>query len=110
MKKLYYTIGEVSELTGVEPHVIRYWETVFNELKPLKKSGKRSYTEKNIETILELKVLIKDLKYSTAGAKKALREKQDGNANDKHIEPIPVDVIKDLTEARLLLKKIHDLL
>ncbi|MEX0890410.1 MAG: MerR family transcriptional regulator, partial [Balneolaceae bacterium] len=55
MKKLYYSIGEVSEITSVEPHVLRYWETIFDELSPRKnKAGNRTYKQEDITVILKL--------------------------------------------------------
>jgi len=73
MKKLYYSIGEVSDITEVEAHVLRYWETVFNELSPKKnKAGNRVYKENDIETVLKLKELIQEKKYSTEGAQQVL--------------------------------------
>lgn len=104
MKKLYYTIGEVSDITEVEAHVLRYWETIFKQLSPKKnKAGNRVYKEEDIETILKLKELIQEKKYSTEGAKKALkREKQGSNGKPK----VPVAVQKDLKEVKLFLKKL----
>lgn len=63
MKKLYYSIGEVSEITDVDAHVLRYWESVFDELNPKKnKAGNRTYKEQDIETIVKLKELIQEKK------------------------------------------------
>ncbi len=63
MKKLYYSIGEVSEISDVDAHVLRYWESVFDELRPKKnKAGNRTYKEQDIETILKLKELIQEKK------------------------------------------------
>lgn len=99
MKKLYYAIGEVSDITEVEAHVLRYWETVFDELSPQKnKAGNRTYKEEDIETILTLKELIQEKKYSTEGAQQVLA--QDGEPSD---ETVPVSVKKDLKEIRLFL-------
>ncbi len=104
MKKLYYSIGELSKLTDVEAHVLRYWETVFDSLNPQKnRAGKRIYTEKDIETVLQLRELIIEKKYSTAGAKKALRM-QNKEQNDS--EKIPVAVEKDLRQTKRLLEEI----
>jgi DNA-binding transcriptional MerR regulator len=65
MKKLYYSIGEISEITSVEPHVLRYWETIFKELSPRKnKAGNRIYREKDITFILQLRELIVEKKNS----------------------------------------------
>ena len=108
MKKLYYSIGEVTEITEVEPHVLRYWEKVFPQLSPSKnKAGKRVYTDKNIQTVLELKSLIKDKKYSTAGAKKALKQKSK-NPDIHEQENKRFALRKDLQEIKLLLKRIHE--
>lgn len=102
MKKLYYSIGEVSDITEVEAHVLRYWETVFDELNPKKnKAGNRVYKENDIETILKLKELIQEKKYSTEGAQQVLE--QDGVEDT---EKVPVSVKKDLKEIRLFLNKL----
>ncbi len=74
-EKLFYSIGEVSTMTGVEPYVLRYWESEFKLLHPSKRSsGQRSYQKKDIETILTIKHLLYDDLYTIAGAKKKLRE------------------------------------
>jgi DNA-binding transcriptional MerR regulator len=102
MKKLYYSIGEVNKITGVEPHVIRYWETIFPQLKPNKgRSGKRVFTQNDIKTILELKDLLKNRGYSTSGAKKLLSEKK----QEAKKEALPVEVERDLKEVKLFLEK-----
>lgn len=107
MKKIYYSIGEVSELTSVEPHVLRYWETVFKELNPKKnKAGNRTYRNKDIEIILKIRELVQEKKYSTAGAQRALREQKN---NDDRIA-LPVSIKKDLKEIRMFLEKLHDAL
>jgi len=99
MKKLYYSIGEVSDITEVEAHVLRYWETVFNELSPKKnKAGNRVYKENDIETVLKLKELIQEKKYSTEGAQQVLE-----NGGEELSKELPVSVKKDLKEIRLFL-------
>lgn len=103
MKKLYYSIGEVSKITDIEPHVLRYWETIFDDLNPRKnKAGNRNYKEEDITFILRLKELIQEKKYSTAGAKKIIEQGESENATSK--EPLPLDVQKDLKEVNLFLK------
>ena len=80
MKKLYYSIGEVSEITAIEPHVLRYWETIFDDLTPRKnKAGNRTYREEDLTFILRLKELIQKKKYSTAGAKKIIEQGEPKN-------------------------------
>jgi len=71
--KLFYKIGEVSRLTGVEPYVLRYWETEFAFLKPRKnRSGQRIYVKKDIETIRNIQRLLYQEKYTIAGVRKRL--------------------------------------
>src|SRR5512133_669597 len=72
--KLYFRIGEVSALLGVEPYVLRYWETEFPSLAP-KKSGKghRLYRRKDVELLLRIKHLLYEKKYTIEGARKALQ-------------------------------------
>ncbi len=104
MKKLYYSIGDVSEITSVEQHVLRYWETIFKELSPKKNSGgNRVYKESDIEVVLKLKTLIKEKKYSTKGAQQALEMEKSAQNGQREI---PVSLKRDLQEIRLFLNKI----
>jgi DNA-binding transcriptional MerR regulator len=106
IKKLYYSIGEVSQICDIEAHVLRYWETIFDTLKPTKnRAGKRMYTEADIKVIMELKVLIKDEKYSTAGAKKALNTR-DKSSQAPSKDPLPLDVSRDLREVKIFLESL----
>lgn len=74
MKKLYYSISEVSKITELEQYVLRYWETEFDQLKPAKNlAGNRIYTNKDIKLILYIKKLLRDEKYTIEGAKKLLK-------------------------------------
>jgi len=75
IKKLYYSISEVSKITDVEQYVLRFWENVFEQLRPQKnRAGNRIYTNKEIELILFIKGLLRDQKYTIEGAKKVLGE------------------------------------
>jgi DNA-binding transcriptional MerR regulator len=101
VKKLYYQIGEVTRMTGVKPHILRYWEEHFKELKPDKnRAGKRVYTDADIEVILRLKELLKDQKYTTAGARKAIRTQAEPAETEA---ALPVHVRRELQEIRLFL-------
>ena len=72
-EKIYYSIGEVGAITGLEPHVLRYWETEFSSLRPKKNNrGQRNYQKKDIELILHIKELLYNRKFTIAGARKAL--------------------------------------
>lgn len=75
LKKLYYSISEVSKLTGLEQYILRYWESEFEDLKPSKnRAGNRIYTNKDITLILKIKKLLRDEKYTIEGAKRILSE------------------------------------
>ena len=74
-KKVYYSIGEVCNLTGLKPHVLRYWETQFDVLNPTKnRAGNRVYRSKEIEVILLVKHLLYEQKYTIEGANNRLVE------------------------------------
>ena len=76
VKKLYYSIGEVSEMTGLKSYVLRYWETEFSQLKPPKnRAGNRTYRQKDIEVILNIKDLLYKKKFTIDGARVVLQEK-----------------------------------
>lgn len=71
--KRYYSIGEVSDLCAVKPHVLRYWEQEFPQLKPLKRGGnRRSYQYKDVLLIREIRHLLYDLGYTINGARQRL--------------------------------------
>ena len=71
--KLFYKIGEVSRIVGVEPYVLRYWETEFPFLKPRKnKSGQRVYIKKDVELLLMIKRLLYQERYTIEGVRKRL--------------------------------------
>jgi DNA-binding transcriptional MerR regulator len=73
IKKLYYSISEVSKITGLEQYVLRYWESEFPQLKPAKnRAGNRIYTNKDIKLINTIKDLLRDKKYTIEGAKMVL--------------------------------------
>jgi DNA-binding transcriptional MerR regulator len=74
-EKLYYKIGEVSEITGIEPYVLRYWESEFRIVSPSRTHSKqRLYRKKDLELILEIKKLLYEEKFTIAGAKKKLQK------------------------------------
>jgi DNA-binding transcriptional MerR regulator len=71
--KLFYKIGEVSRIVGVEPYVLRYWETEFSFLKPRKnKSGQRVYIKKDVELLLAIRKLLYQERYTIEGVRKRL--------------------------------------
>ena len=95
MKKLYYSISEVSRICDLEQYVLRYWETEFDQLKPAKNSsGNRIYTNKDIKMILLIKKLLKEEKYTIEGAKKILKNYNIGDESVERTDMKVVDVQK----------------
>ena len=75
LNKLYYSIGDVSEMTDLKQYVLRYWETEFHHLKPNKNSaGNRVYTPQDIENIKEIKNLLHEEKFTIKGARQHLKD------------------------------------
>jgi DNA-binding transcriptional MerR regulator len=98
--KLFYRIGEVSRLTGLEPYVLRYWETEFPQIKPDKGgSGQRLYKKKDLDTILQVKQLLYKDGYTIAGARKRLNGK-----GDRDIDTVIETAKKELREILEILK------
>ena len=75
--KLYFKIGEVADLVGVKPYVLRYWETEFSVVRPAKtRSQHRLYRRKDVETLLQIKRLLHDERFTIAGARRRLKALQ----------------------------------
>ncbi|MDX1438312.1 MAG: MerR family transcriptional regulator [Rubricoccaceae bacterium] len=85
IKKLYYSISEVSEMTELKPHVLRYWETEFSMLRPKKnRAGNRTYTASDIQLLETIKGLLRDDKYTLEGARQVLSQRiQTGKAKTR---------------------------
>src|SRR5580698_3978939 len=74
--KLYFRIGEVAGLVGVEPHVLRYWEREFRSIRPSKSAkGQRVYSRRDVENLLRVRELLYGQGFTIAGARKRLRER-----------------------------------
>lgn len=86
-RKAYYSIGEACELTGLKPHVLRYWETQFSALNPTKnRSGNRIYQQREIRLILLVKHLLYEEKYTIDGARQKLEKLRRGEGLEKTME------------------------
>jgi DNA-binding transcriptional MerR regulator len=71
--KLFYRIGDVSEITGIKPHILRYWEVEFSVLHPRKNdAGQRIYERRDVELVIEIKKLLYEQRYTISEAKKFL--------------------------------------
>ena len=100
IKKLYYSISEVSKITDLEQYVLRYWESEFDELKPQKnRAGNRIYTNRDIRLILYIKKLLRDERYTIEGAKQVLKSYTPETDTGEQLElidaPKPKAKIKD---------------
>ena len=87
IKKLYYSIGEVSKMTELKAYVLRYWETEFKQLKPAKnRAGNRTYRQSDIDLILYIKDLLYTKKFTIEGARHQLATKKDGKKEDVAVQ------------------------
>ena len=113
----YFSIGEVSRITQVKPYVIRYWETQFGVLRPPRRdSGQRKFTKKEVDTILRIKELLHEKRFTIVGAKRVLQQEARRGSNtqvklelaEPPMEANTADALrgarKDLEEALRLLK------
>lgn len=76
--KLYFRIGEVAELVGVEPHVLRYWEREFRAIRPTKSAkGQRVYSRRDVENLMRVRELLYGQRFTIAGAKRKLQQAPD---------------------------------
>jgi DNA-binding transcriptional MerR regulator len=85
--KLFYRIGEVSRISGLEQHVLRFWETEFPQIRPDKgKSKQRLYSKKDLDAILQVKQLLYKEGYTIAGARKKLNGREEQDISEASIE------------------------
>ena len=103
--KRYFTIGEVSDLCGVKPHVLRYWEQEFPQLQPVKRRGNRRYYQRHeVELIRTIRRLLYIEGYTISGAANRLREEKQNNSIHGPSKKLYNQVIAELTEISGLLK------
>ena len=109
--KIYFKIGEVSEIVGVEPYVLRYWETEFDLLRPSKAPSRhRLYKKRDVELLLEIKRLLYADGFSIDGARKKLKESKREEKDqlklplsDQKYRNALIKIKKDLESLRKLL-------
>jgi DNA-binding transcriptional MerR regulator len=103
--KRYFTIGEVSELCSVKPHVLRYWEQEFPQLKPVKRRGNRRYYQReDVLTIRQIRALLYDEGYTIGGARQRMSEGGAGLVAPEQIAAVIKETIEDLEDLLELLK------
>ncbi len=96
--KLYYRIGEVAELVGVEPHVLRYWEREFRTIRPTKSAkGQRVYSRRDVENLVLVRGLLYEQGFTIAGARRKLQE-------TRPERPHPIGLPKETRERLLALR------
>jgi DNA-binding transcriptional MerR regulator len=101
--KRYFTIGEVSELCAVKPHVLRYWEQEFPQLKPVKRRGNRRYYQReDVLTIRTIRSLLYEQGYTIGGARQRMTEEKDGTSAAT-VQADLQDAIRDLENVLELL-------
>ena len=106
--RLYYSISEVSDLVGVKPHVLRYWETQFKMLRPKKgRGGARMYRKRDIEVLFEIKQLLYDQRFTIAGARRRIL---DGRSEEKDQIELPFSRLDREETLRALRKDMEGLL
>ena len=100
--KRYFRIGEVSRMMGVEPYVLRYWESEFPQIRPSRAdSNQRTYQRKDLEIIFEIKRLLYDEKMTIEGARRKLKKQTEKNISvDQNVMN---EVKKDLQDLLKLL-------
>lgn len=108
-KKVYYSIGDVCDLSGLKPHVLRYWETQFSVLNPTKnRAGNRVYRQRDVEIVLLIKHLLYEEKYTIEGAnQKLVAMRSEGDLEEERHDVVAPDFLSgikaELEELRELL-------
>ncbi|WP_231864559.1 MerR family transcriptional regulator [Sorangium cellulosum] len=112
--KLYYRIGEVAGIVGVEPHVLRYWETEFRSIRPQKSAkGQRVYSRRDVETLLKVKELLYSHRFTIAGARRKLREggieppAPDAGASSEEVQRMRTALVEIRTEVIALMDELE---
>ena len=117
IKKLYYSIGEVSKMTGIKQYVLRYWETEFQILNPSKnRAGNRTYRMQDINTVKHIKSLLYEQKFTIKGAKQYLADQAKSDSKQGKVVSLNSNVDKEyllklktqLEEAVALIEKLKD--
>ena len=114
--KRYFTIGEVSELCGVKPHVLRYWEQEFTQLHPMKRRGNRRYYQHHeVLMVRRIRELLYDQGFTISGARNKLQELSGAGRRAATTEPDEEGALSDVQrlswhQVREELEAIHNLL
>jgi DNA-binding transcriptional MerR regulator len=100
--KLYFRIGEVSDLVGVKPYVLRYWESEFPDIKPSKsKSGQRLYKRRDVELLLRIRELLYEERFTINGARKRLKDFSRGDEREAEPEEVALELVEEVGPRQL---------
>ncbi len=103
-EKIYYSISEVSELTGIKPYVLRFWEKEFPSLRPKKnRAGNRSYQKKDIDAVNRIKHLLYEERHTIQGARNRLKDSKESvktgsDTENVELKSLLLEVRKELKE------------
>lgn len=104
----FFRIGEVARLAGVEPYVLRFWETEFPMLRPTKsQTGQRLYRRSDVEIVLQIRTLLYEQGFTIAGARKHIQEEMNAS---KTSPPLPLESATQQATLRAIQKELHELL
>ena len=109
--KLFFRIGEVAELTGVPPYVLRYWESEFKLLRPRKNhAGQRVYRKHEVQLVLRIKTLLYEDRLTLVGAKKRLQQEARARAQQLEFPAPDAQTLEMLRDVRARLEGIRQIL
>ncbi len=104
--KLYFRIGEVAALTSLKPSILRFWETEFLQLKPVKSpSGQRLYSKKNVELVLKIKNLLYKDRLTIEGARKRISDQVENKAEIIKID-VNLKLLREIKEELISFRKL----
>ncbi|MFC1595443.1 MerR family transcriptional regulator [Gemmatimonadota bacterium] len=108
VNKVYYSISEVAEMAGLEQHVLRYWETEFPQLRPLKnRGGNRAYRDKDIKLLFLIKKLLHHDRFTIEGARRQLMQTSESNLEQMELS---FEEVKALDMLRTVREEVRDIL
>lgn len=102
--KIYFRIGEVSEFTGIKPYVLRYWESEFPDIKPIRRKSQRLYDRETIHLIMKIKNMLYEQNFTIAGAKKKIREEDRQDRIHTKVNDLLHDLLSELKSIKKLIE------
>ncbi len=106
--RMFFRIGEVAQIVGVEAHVLRYWESEFGEIKPVRSNKQRLYRKKDVELLLRIKRLLHEEGFTISGAKKQVRSKEPEQVRFDFSEEAFKRVLREIRKELCDIKKLLD--